>query len=60
MKTPREIRLEKGLSTKFVSSKLSLKTPSYLRRERGEVSWKADELKAFSLLTGVPMEKIKT
>ena len=60
MKTVREIREERGLSTKFVSEKLSLKRPAYLRRERGEVDWKINELKAFSRLTGVPIEMIQT
>ena len=59
MQTVREIRKEKGLSTEYVASKLSLKRPSYLRRERGEVGWKIDELKAFSLLVDVPIEKIQ-
>ena len=60
MKTAREIRKENGLSTDYVASKLSLKRASYLRRERGEVEWKASELKAFSALTGVPIEEIAT
>ncbi len=60
MKSVREIRKEHGLSTEFVASKLSLKRYSYLRRERGEVAWKIDELKAFSLLVNVPVDQILT
>ena len=59
MKTAREIRKEKGLSTEYVASKLSLTPSAYLRRERGEVNWKAEELKAFSLLVKVPVVKIE-
>ncbi len=59
-RTIREIRHSLGLSTDFVASKLNLKRPNYLRRERGEVDWTLDEVKAFSILTGVPIEQIKS
>ena len=55
----REIRTQKGLTTSYVSEKLNLKKTAYLRRERGEVDFSAREIKCFSILTGVPVEKIK-
>ena len=57
-RTPREIREALGLTTKFVAAQLNINSHNYTRRERGEVEWTAKELKAFSMLTGVPVEQI--
>ena len=58
-KTVRELRNEKGLSSKYVAEKLNLKKSAYLRRERNEVEFSAKEIIDFAKLLGVPAEEIK-